>query len=104
MADTEVIVQDQATGLFGFRLEMGRDGNGIRMQARRTGFRTQKAALTEYRRLCRQRDAQHPKPRLSDTVQDICQKVFVMWVGRRVRAVLTVASMYRCGSCTAVSV
>jgi integrase len=73
MADTEVIVQDQATGLFGFRLEMGRDGNGIRMQARRTGFRTQKAALTEYRRLCRQRDAQHPKPRLSDTVQDICQ-------------------------------
>jgi hypothetical protein len=43
------------------------------MQARRTGFRTQKAALTEYRRLCRQRDAQHPKPRLSDTVQDICQ-------------------------------
>jgi integrase len=68
-----VIVQDQATGLFGFRLEMGRDRNGIRMQARRTGFRMEKAALTEYRRLCRQRDAQHPKPRLTDTVQDLCQ-------------------------------
>jgi hypothetical protein len=53
--------------------EMGRDRNGIRMQARRTGFRTGQAALTEYRRLCRQRDARHPKPRLSDTVQDICQ-------------------------------
>jgi len=73
MSDTEIIVQDQATGLFGFRLEMGRDRNGIRTQARRTGFRIEKAALTEYRRLCRQRDAQHPKPRLSDTVQDLCQ-------------------------------
>ena len=73
MTDTDVIVQDQVTGLFGFRVEMGRDRNGSRMQARRTDFRTEKAALAEYRRLCRQRDAQHPKPRLSDTVQDLCQ-------------------------------
>jgi hypothetical protein len=73
MTDIDVIVQDQVTGVFGFRLEMGRDRNGTRVQARRTGFRTEKAALAEYRRLCRQRDAQHPKPRLSDTVQDLCQ-------------------------------
>jgi hypothetical protein len=59
--------------LFGFRLEMGRDHGGIRMQARRTGFATAKAAQTEYGRLCRQRDAQHPKPRLSDSVQNVCE-------------------------------
>jgi integrase len=73
MSDADAIVQDQVTGLFGFRLEMGRDHSGIRMQARRTGFITEKAALVEYGRLCRQRDAQHPKPRLSDPVRDICQ-------------------------------
>ena len=43
------------------------------MQARRTGFPTERAALAEYRRLCRQCDAQHPRPWLSTTVQDICQ-------------------------------
>lgn len=73
MSDADVIVQDQVTRLFGFRLEMGRDHSGIRMQARRTGFVTEKAALVEYGRLCRQRDAQHPKPRLSDPVRHICQ-------------------------------
>jgi hypothetical protein len=73
MSDTDAIVQDPMTGLFGFRLEMGRDHGGIRMQARRSGFATAKAAQTEYRRLCRQRDAQHPKPRLSDSVQDVCE-------------------------------
>jgi hypothetical protein len=31
MADADVIVQDQTTGLFGFRLEMGRDRDGTRM-------------------------------------------------------------------------
>ncbi|MCU7730410.1 hypothetical protein ODJ79_42400 [Actinoplanes sp. KI2] len=39
--------------------------------ARRTGFATAKAA--EYGRLRRQRDAEHPKPRLSDSVQNICE-------------------------------
>ena len=73
MSDTDAIVQDPVTGLFGFRLEMGRDHGGIRMQARRTGFATAKAAQVEYGRLCRQRDAQHPKPRLSDSVQDVCE-------------------------------
>ncbi|PRY18877.1 tyrosine-type recombinase/integrase [Pseudosporangium ferrugineum] len=73
MSDTEAIVQDPVTGLFGFRLEMGRDHEGIRMQARRSGFTTAKAAKTEYGRLCRQRDAQHPKPRLSDSVQTVCE-------------------------------
>jgi hypothetical protein len=72
MSDTDAIVQDPVTGSFGFRLEMGRDHSGIRMQARRTGFATEKAAKTEYGRLCRQRDVQHPKPRLSDTVRNIC--------------------------------
>ncbi|MEU4221227.1 hypothetical protein [Actinoplanes sp. NPDC026623] len=43
------------------------------MQVRRTGFVTEKAAKTEYGRFCRQRDARQPKPRLSDTVQDICE-------------------------------
>lgn len=72
MSDTDAIVQDSVTGLFGFRLEMGRDRNGIRMQVRRTGFVTVKAAKVELSRLCRQRDALHPKPRLSDSVQNIC--------------------------------
>jgi multicomponent K+:H+ antiporter subunit E len=40
MSDADAIVQDQVTGLFGFRLEMGRDHGGIRMQVRRTGFVT----------------------------------------------------------------
>jgi hypothetical protein len=73
MSDTEAIVQDRLTGLFGFRLEMGRDHGGIRMQARRSGFVTETAAKTEYGRLCRQRDAQHPKPRLGDSVQNVCE-------------------------------
>jgi integrase len=72
MSDTDAIVQDQATGLYGFRLEMGRGRDGTRIQVRRTGFATEKVALTEYRRLCRQRDARLPKPRLSDTVRSIC--------------------------------
>src|SRR2546429_3339661 len=33
VADADVIVQDLTTGLFGFRLEVGRDRNGSRMQA-----------------------------------------------------------------------
>ena len=73
MSDTDAIVQDPVTGLFGFRLEMGRDHGGIRMQARRSGFVMATAAKTEYGRLCRQRDAQHPKPRLSDSAQNICE-------------------------------
>ena len=73
MSDTEAIVQDPVTGFFGFRLELGRDHGGIRMQARRTGFVTEKAATIEYGRLCWQRDAQHPKPRLSDSVQNVCE-------------------------------
>jgi integrase len=72
MSDTDAIVQDPVTGLFGFRLEMGRDRGGIRVQARRSGFATAKAAQFEYVRLCRQRDARHPKPRLSDSVQNVC--------------------------------
>jgi hypothetical protein len=43
------------------------------MQARRGGFVTEKAALIEYRRLCRLRDTRRPRPRLSDTVQTVCQ-------------------------------
>lgn len=73
MSDTDAIVRDPVTELFGFRLEMGRDPGGIRMQVRRTGFVTERAATMEYGRLCRQRDAQHPKPRLSDTVQNLCE-------------------------------
>jgi hypothetical protein len=79
MPDTDAIVQDPVTGLFGFRLEMGRDQGGIRMQARRSGFVTETAARTEYGRLCRQRDAQHPKPRLSDSVQNICEGRVLAW-------------------------
>ncbi len=75
MSDTEAIVRDPVTGLFGFRLEMGRDHGGIRVQVRRSSFTTEKAAITEYGRLCRQRDAQNPKPRLSDSVQMICPGV-----------------------------
>ncbi|WP_234359211.1 site-specific integrase [Plantactinospora sp. BC1] len=73
MADTDVIVRDPVSGLFGFRVEMGRDRNGARMQARRTGFDTEKTAMVEYRRLSRQRDAQIARPRLTDTVQSLCQ-------------------------------
>lgn len=73
MGDAEVIVRDQTTGLFRFRLKMGRDSNGRRMQARRSGFVTQRAALAEYRRLARRRDAQMAAPRLSDSVQTVCQ-------------------------------
>jgi integrase len=73
MSDTDAIFQDPVTGSFGFRLELGRDHGGIRMQARRTGFVTERAATIEYGRLCRQRDARHPKPRLSDSVQNVCE-------------------------------
>ena len=73
VVDTEVIVQDQMTGLFGFRLELGRDRNGTRLQARRSGFDTEKAAMAEYRRLCRHRDARVARARLSDTLQTVCQ-------------------------------
>lgn len=72
MADTDVIIQEPDTGLFGFRLEMGRDRNGTRLQARRTGFVTETAALAEFRRLSRQRDARVDRPRLSDTLQTMC--------------------------------
>src|SRR5947208_244778 len=40
---------------------------------RRGGFATEKAAMAVYRRLCRQRDARVARPRLSDTVQTVCQ-------------------------------
>jgi hypothetical protein len=50
MSDIDAIVEDPVTGLFGFRLEMGRGHGGIRMQARRTGFATAKEAKTEYGR------------------------------------------------------
>ncbi|GGM73048.1 tyrosine-type recombinase/integrase [Dactylosporangium sucinum] len=73
MADVDVIVQNPATGLFGFRLELGRDRAGARMQARRGGFVTEQAALAEYRRLSRQRDAQRPRLRLSDNVRTLCE-------------------------------
>jgi hypothetical protein len=33
-----MIIRDAATGTFGFRLELGRDRNGTRTQARRAGF------------------------------------------------------------------
>ncbi|WP_426513024.1 tyrosine-type recombinase/integrase [Dactylosporangium sp. McL0621] len=73
MADVDVIARDPENGLFGFRVELGRDRSGARMQARRSGFVTEQAALVEYRRLSRQRDAQQPRPRLSDTVQTLCE-------------------------------
>jgi integrase len=73
MSDTDAIVQDPVTGLFGFRLEMGRDHGGVRMQAHRSGFATETAAKTEYNRLCWRRDALHPRPRLSDSVQNVCE-------------------------------
>ncbi|MFC7535554.1 tyrosine-type recombinase/integrase [Actinoplanes sp. GCM10030250] len=72
MLETSPIFHDQVTGLFGFRLELGNDSSGVRMQARRSGFVTAKAAKVVYDRLCRQRDARHPKPRPSDTMQTIC--------------------------------
>jgi hypothetical protein len=69
-----LVTSDQRRGgAFGFQLEMGRDHGGIRMQARRTGFVTERAATIEYDRLCQQRDARHRKPRLSDSVQNICE-------------------------------
>jgi hypothetical protein len=70
-AHADVIIQDQTTGCSGSPLEMGR--NGMRMQVRRNGFVTENAAMAEYRRLCRQRDARVARPRLSDTVQTVCQ-------------------------------
>jgi integrase len=73
MTDIDVIVRDPVTGTFGFRLELGRDRNGARMQARRAGFVTEQAALVEYRRLGRRRDANLARPRLSDPVQAVCE-------------------------------
>ncbi|GAA0928063.1 tyrosine-type recombinase/integrase [Virgisporangium aurantiacum] len=81
MSETDLIMRDPATGLFGFRVELGRDCRGVRMQARRNGFATEKAALVEYRRLSRQRDARRRRPRLSDTVQSVCED----WLTGRVQ-------------------
>ncbi|MFC7535356.1 tyrosine-type recombinase/integrase [Actinoplanes sp. GCM10030250] len=73
MSADSAIVQDRVTGLFGFRLEMGSDSCGVRMQARRTGFVTEEAAKTVFDRLCRQRDARQSRPRVNDTVQSVCE-------------------------------
>jgi hypothetical protein len=73
MADTDAIIRNPATGTFGFRLELGRDRNGARMQARRAGFVTEQAALVEYHRLSRRRDANLARPRLSDPVHAVCE-------------------------------
>jgi len=73
MDDTDMIIRDPATETFGFRLELGRDRSGTRMQARRAGFVTEQAALVEYRRLSSRRDANLARPRLSDPVQTVCQ-------------------------------
>jgi hypothetical protein len=70
VADSEVIVRDPVTGLFGFRLELGRDRSGARRQARRGGFVTEAAAMAEYRRLGRRRDAQVTMPRLGRHAAD----------------------------------
>jgi integrase len=43
------------------------------MQARRGGFVTERAAVAELRRLSRQRDARVERPRMSDTVQAMCE-------------------------------
>jgi len=71
--DVDQIVKDPATGLFGFRLELGRGPDGARLQARRTGFATYRKAAAEYGRLCRQRDARTVKPRLTKTVRTLCE-------------------------------
>jgi len=81
VADIDVIIQDPVTGLFGFRVELGRDRTGARMQARRGGFVTERAALAEYRRLSRLRVARQPRPRLSDTMQTLCED----WLSARVQ-------------------
>jgi integrase len=70
--EIELIVRDPKTGLFDFRLEMGRGPGGTRMQARRTGFATRRAAEAEYRRLCRQRDSRLARPRPTGTMQALC--------------------------------
>jgi integrase len=67
------IEKDPVTGLFGFRLEMGRGPDGVRLQARRSGFATRRAAQGEYRRLCRQRDSRVARLRLTGTVQALCE-------------------------------
>jgi len=68
------IVRDPGTGLFGFRVELGRSADGVRLQARRSGFATFRAAAAEYARLCRERDARQAKPRLTGTVAALCER------------------------------
>jgi hypothetical protein len=68
MAGTDVIVHDKATGTFGFRIELGRDRVGARVQARAGGFSTEKSALAEYRRLARVRDLRRRRVRLTDPI------------------------------------
>jgi integrase len=71
--DAGVVVRDPVTGLFGLRVELGHDRSGVRMQARRGGFTTERAALAEHLRLARLRDARRRRPRLSDTVRTVCE-------------------------------
>jgi hypothetical protein len=73
VVDTDVIVQNPKSGLYGFRMELGHARDGTRMQANRTGFATDTAAMVEYNRLSRQRDARVPRPRLTDSVQTLFQ-------------------------------
>lgn len=68
------ITKDLVTGLFGFRLELGRGADGGRMQARRSGFTTYRAVGAEYQRLCRQRDARQSRPALTGTVAALCER------------------------------
>jgi hypothetical protein len=73
VGDTEVIVQDQATGLFGSAWSWGATATGRGCRRGAPVFVTETAALAEYRRLCRQRDARVARPRLPDTMQTVCQ-------------------------------
>jgi len=77
----EPIKEDPETGLFGFRLEMGRSRNGKRVQARRVGFRDYRSALAAYERLCAQRDGGRILARLTGTVRALCDG----WLQARVQ-------------------
>ncbi len=77
----EAIKEDPDTGLFSFRLEMGRSRDDKRVQANRAGFPDYESAAEVYKRLRAQRDAGRIQARLTGTVRALCDS----WLRARVQ-------------------
>ncbi|HCT75302.1 MAG TPA: site-specific integrase [Micromonosporaceae bacterium] len=75
------IFVDSKSGMFGFRMDVGRAADGSRRQVKRGGFSTAQEALGERRRLQQAKDAGTQKARLAGSVRSLCDG----WLASRVQ-------------------